>query len=242
MSKHLHTVHFPAALLVSVALISLAAAITGCGSPQPLPVAPTPIPTLAPATLPPPGAPTANPESANVTFPAAPPDANAADPVYQGKCAGCHGVDGKGAVQGSRNFTDVDYMRAAAPVGFYASITNGKGQMPAFKDGLADSDRWNTTYYLWHFSVPKEELDKGKQVYEANCVPCHGADGKGAIPQAPNFTDPKVISSAAADQLFKSVSGGKGIMPAWQDRLSAEDRWAAVEYARAFAYQPFGGK
>jgi hypothetical protein len=37
---------------------------------------------------------------------------------------------------------------------------------------------------------------------------------------------------------LQSVSGGKGIMPAWQDRLSPDDRWAAVEYARAFAYQP----
>jgi cytochrome d ubiquinol oxidase subunit I len=42
----------------------------------------------------------------------------------------------------------------------------------------------------------------------------------------------------AATQFYQSVSGGKGIMPAWQDRLSADDRWAAVEYARAFAYQP----
>ena len=235
MSKH-------SALLVSVALVALVAAITGCGNPQPLPVAPTPIPTLAPATLPAPGAPTAPPEAANIVFPIAPPDANAGAPVYQSKCAGCHGADGKGAVQGARDFTDVDYMRAAAPVGFYSSITNGKGQMPAFKDGLTDSDRWNATYYLWHFSVPKEELDKGQQSFEANCVACHGVDGKGALPQAPNLTDPKFISSAASDQFFKSVSGGKGIMPAWQDRLSAEERWAAVEYARAFAYQPFGGK
>jgi cytochrome c oxidase cbb3-type subunit III len=228
--------------LVFLAFAALTAVIASCNTPQPLPVAPTAIPTLAPATLPPPGAPTAVPGAAAISFPTAPPDANAADATYQGKCAGCHGADGKGAVQGARDFTDVDYMRAAAPVGFYSSITNGKEQMPAFKDGLTDSDRWNTTYYLWHFAVPKAELDKGQQVFQANCVACHGADGKGTIPQAPNLTDPKFISSAAPDQLFKSVSGGKGIMPAWQDRLSSEDRWAAVEYARAFAYQPYGGK
>lgn len=29
----------------------------------------------------------------------------------------------------------------------------------------------------------------GKAVYEGTCVACHGADGKGAIPGAPNFTE-----------------------------------------------------
>jgi mono/diheme cytochrome c family protein len=27
-------------------------------------------------------------------------------------------------------------------------------------------------------------------------------------------------------------------MPAWQDRLSPEERWAAIEYVRAFGYEP----
>ena len=82
-----------------------------------------------------------------------------------------------------------------------------------------------------------ELLAKGKAPYEANCVACHGPDGKGAIPQAAKFS-PELISKAPATQFYQSVSGGKGIMPAWQDRLSADDRWAAIEYARAFAYQP----
>jgi mono/diheme cytochrome c family protein len=29
-------------------------------------------------------------------------------------------------------------------------------------------------------------------------------------------------------------------MPAWQDRLSPDDRWAAVEYAQTFGYKPVG--
>ena len=29
-------------------------------------------------------------------------------------------------------------------------------------------------------------------------------------------------------------------MPPWQDRLSAEERWAAVEYAQSLAYKPLG--
>ena len=82
-----------------------------------------------------------------------------------------------------------------------------------------------------------EQLAKGKPVFETNCVACHGPDGQGAIPQAAKFS-PEFVSKFPTTQFYQSVSGGKGIMPAWQDRLSSDDRWAAIEYARAFGYQP----
>jgi mono/diheme cytochrome c family protein len=173
-----------------------------------------------------------------VSFPSAPPSAPDGANVYAASCATCHGADGKGVVEGARDFNDADYMRAAAPVDFYASITNGKGKMPAFKDQLSEGDRWNVTYYLWHWSVPEALVARGDQVYQANCVTCHAPDGSGAIAQAPKLTDVEFISTYAAAQFFKSVSGGKGIMPAWQSRLSDDERWAVVERVRTFAYQP----
>ncbi len=181
------------------------------------------------------------PVLASITFPTSPPSASDGAAVYAANCATCHGADGRGVVAGSRDFNDLDYMRAAAAADFYTSITNGKGSMPGFRDELSDGDRWNVTYYLWHWSVPDATLALGSQVYAANCVSCHGEDGNGAIPQAPAFTDVEFISRYSASQFFKSVSGGKGIMPAWQSRLSDAERWASVEYARAFAYQPVRG-
>jgi mono/diheme cytochrome c family protein len=227
------------AILALAALLALL--LAGCNSPQPLPVAPTPIPTLPPATPPPASEPTVRPEMVGISFPSEPPSASDGAAVYSSACASCHGADGKGIVEGARDFNDTDYLRAAAPSDFYASITNGKGKMPAFKDPLSDGDRWNVTYYLWHWSVPEATLAQGDQVYQANCVSCHGPDGSGAIPQAPKLTNVEFISSYPAAQFFKSVSGGKGIMPAWQDRLSDEERWAVVERARAFAYEPIAG-
>jgi mono/diheme cytochrome c family protein len=229
-----------AAVGTAVAVL-LALLLAACSNPQPLPVAPTPIPTLPPATLPAAVEPTAVPGMASVSFPSEPPSAPDGAAVYAANCATCHGTDGKGAVEGARDFNDLDYMRAAAPADFYASITNGKGKMPAFKDQLSDGDRWNATYYLWHWSVSEAMLVEGDKVFQANCVSCHGADGNGAIPQAPKFTDEEFISSYPAARFFKSVSGGKGIMPAWQGRLSDEERWAAVERVRTFAYQPAAG-
>jgi mono/diheme cytochrome c family protein len=223
--------------LLAIILLSLVV-LAACNTPQPLPVAPTQIPTLPPATLPP--AVTATPRAAiaGITFPTTPPSAAAGEAIYQAKCAACHGTDGKAQVAGARNFTDVDYMRAAAPAEFFRVTTKGKEQMPAFEKDLSDAERWDVTYYLWHFAVPNAAIAKGKTIFEANCVSCHGADGKGVIPQAAPLNNTEYIASRPLSEFYQSVTGGKGIMPAWQDRLSSQDRWAAVEYVQTFGYKP----
>ena len=178
------------------------------------------------------------PEAMGINFPTEAPSAAAGVAVFQANCASCHGADGSGVVEGARSFSDADYLRGAPPVDFFQVISEGKGSMPALGDQLSEEERWNVTFYLWSFSVTSDELALGQTVYTANCVACHGADGNGAIPQAPKLTDAAFIASYPASEFFQAITGGKGIMPAWQDRLSAEERWAAVEYSRAFAYQP----
>lgn len=221
---------------VWMSLCVLVMVLAACNTPAPLPDAPTPIPTLVPATMPPPGA--QNTPQPGVVLPKAAPVAADGQAIYTEQCASCHGAAGEGVVEGARNFTDVDYLRGSAPVDFYAVVTNGAGDMPAFKDDLSDEERWNATYYLWSFAVPASQLAQGETVYAAaGCVSCHGADGQGLIPQAAKFS-PDFIAQHPAQQYYQSVSAGKGIMPAHQDRLSAEERWAAVEYVRAFGYQP----
>lgn len=222
--------------LLALAVLSLAA-LAACNTPQPLPEAPTPIPTLIPATLPPPDQGAAQAAIAGVVFPATPPSQAAGETIYKESCASCHGEDGMGKVENARDFTDADYMRAAIPVDFFQAVSGGRGTMPGFKDTLSDEQRWSAVYYLWSFSVKEDMLAQGKTVYDVNCMPCHGANGEGAIPQAVKFS-PEFISKYPATQFYQSVSGGKGIMPAWQDRLSSDDRWASIEYSRSFAYEP----
>jgi mono/diheme cytochrome c family protein len=225
--------------LLAMILFSLVV-MTACNTPQPLPVAPTKIPTLPPATLPP--AVTATPRAAiaGVTFPTTPPSATAGEAVFKAKCVACHGADGKAQVAGARDFTDVDYMRAAVPAEFFGVVTKGKEQMPGFEKDLSDTERWDATYYLWHFAVPDAAIAKGKTIFDANCVSCHGPDGSGVIPQAAKLNNVEFIASRPLSEFYQSITGGKGIMPAWQDRLSADDRWAAVEYVQTFGYKPVG--
>jgi mono/diheme cytochrome c family protein len=94
-------------------------------------------------------------------------------------------------------------------------------------------------------------LERGKTVYAQNCLPCHGAkgDGKGdaaafLAPKPRNFVQAnfRLRSTPGSrlptdEDLFRSVSlGMPGTpMPPWRVHLSDEDRWAVVEYIKAFS-------
>jgi len=212
--------------------------VGGCANPQPLPVAPTPIPTLIPATLPPEPTPTQRPAVLGVTFPSRKPSAQGAEALYGEHCANCHGVDGKGTVPGARNFSDADYVRGETPVRFYQIISDGRGSMPSFRDSLTDDERWDLTLYIGHFATPPQILEQGKAIYEQNCVACHGPDGKGVVPGAADFTNFEWVATRAPRDFFQVVTEGRGTMPSWQGRLSPEGRWAAIEYLRTFVYEP----
>lgn len=99
--------------------------------------------------------------------------------------------------------------------------------------------------------VTAQLIERGKTVYAQNCLACHGAkgDGKGdaaafLLPRPRNFvqanfrlrsTPPSHLPTDA--DLFRSVSLGlPGTpMPPWRVNLSEDDRWAVVEYIKAFS-------
>lgn len=215
--------------------------LVACAGPQPLPSNPTPIPTLIPATMPPGGQ--AIEEIAppvEASHPAGKPSAGRGQALYNEHCTECHGADGKGMVPNARDFSDVDYMRGETPIAFYSTITSGHGEvsdeMPAFGDILTSDQRWDLVYFVWRFSTSDELLVKGHEIYTDNCIACHGEDGQSMILSAANFSDHTFLSKRADSELFVSVTQGRGSMPAWQVRLDQDERWAVIDYMRAFSY------
>jgi mono/diheme cytochrome c family protein len=218
-------------------LIFLALFLVACAGPSSLPAGPTPIPTLIPATLPAtlPGS-AATPAFTVLSYPPRPPSASLGQPLYQTHCASCHGADGKGVVPGARNFNDLDYMRGETPAVFYGVVTEGRGEMPSFRDTLTSDERWDVVFYTWRFSTNADMLALGKSLFDANCAACHGIDGTGKVLGAADFTDLRFVDDRAPRDFYLTVTQGKGSMPAWQGRLSQEERWAVIDYLRTFSY------
>ncbi|MCK5922344.1 MAG: c-type cytochrome, partial [Methylococcales bacterium] len=223
----------------AVVMMTLAACTD---NPNPLPTGATPIPTLMPATLPPDEAvEVENLVSATAEFPIELASAENGHLLYTDHCESCHAIDGAGAVPNARDFTNVDYRRGETPLQYYLNLTEGHSgdvDTPAFGDILTSDERWDVVYYVWRFAVPNESLVAGQAIYSENCMECHGASGQSQILGAADFSDQRFISGHPASQLYASITQGKGSMPAWQARLSQDERWAVIDYVRTFTYNP----
>jgi mono/diheme cytochrome c family protein len=141
-------------------------------------------------------------------------------------------------VAGARNFSDLDYMRGETPAFFYTAITEGRGEMPSFREGLTSDERWDIVFYVWRFSTSAETLTLGESIYGASCAACHGVGGTGQVLGAADFTDLRLTDARAPRDFYLVVTQGKGSMPAWQGRLSQDERWAVIDYLRTFSYDP----
>src|SRR3990170_2942747 len=219
--------------LVLLGLTFFVLAIASCAPPSGLPDGPTPIPSLIPVTevssvL----EPTAPSAYTILSYPARLPSAAQGQEIYASSCATCHGQDGSGAVSGARNFQDLDYMRGETANSFYAAVTEGRGQMPAFSDRLTSDERWDVVFYVWRFSTSTERLDQGRRVYEQVCAACHGPDGRGGLPNTPDFTSALVNAELKAEpgRFFCVLSEGEGAMPAFGESLSEDAHWQVLTY------------
>ncbi len=220
--------------------------LVACASPEVSAFNPTPIPTLIPATMVPSQIePTATPALVNESFPAGIPSAAAGQVLYAEHCVDCHGADGRGQVPNARNFGDVDYMRGETPLDFYVAITEGiasieevEEEMPAFGDELSSDERWDLVYYVWRFSTTEQRLSAGNEIYDSFCEECHGPDGRSQILDAADLSDQRFVAHQSPSLLYLSVTRGRGSMPAWQARLSQDERWTVIEYVRTFSYDP----
>lgn len=85
-------------------------------------------------------------------------------------------------------------------------------------------------------------LENGKEIYQENCAPCHGASGGGDGPAAAvlkpkprNFREGKFQYGDSAAQLKKTIKTGvKGTgMPAWGPTLKDREIDAVIEYVKS---------
>ena len=76
----------------------------------------------------------------------------------------------------------------------------------------------------------------GAALYKSKCAMCHGADGSGQTPMGKNM---KLRDLRSADvqkqtdaELVKWIADGKGKMPAYKSKMSADEINAVVAFIR----------
>ncbi len=80
----------------------------------------------------------------------------------------------------------------------------------------------------------------GEKLYVANCLTCHGSEGKGdgpgaaALEKKPANLGARIRETGEKDgELFWKISEGRAPMITWKASLSETQRWELVNYIRA---------
>jgi cytochrome c oxidase cbb3-type subunit 3 len=146
--------------------------------------------------------------------------------LFLNSCAQRHGSDAGGS-KGFPNLTDGDWLYGGSPENIRTTIVNGRaGVMPPFPQ-LDDKQIADVTNYVRNLSrLPADDLKvaRGAEVFKANCIACHGADGKGNIVLgAPNLADKTWLYGSSEAVVIETLTKGRmAVMPAQDKVLSSE--------------------
>lgn len=91
----------------------------------------------------------------------------------------------------------------------------------------------------------KQQIVEGQNVFESNCVSCHGTKARGTLNWRKTNADgtyppPPLNGKGHAwhhpyPLLFKTIAdGSRGTMPAWKGKLTEEEMTSSVAYFQSF--------
>lgn len=163
--------------------------------------------------------------------------------LFGDNCAACHGISATGN-PGFPNLVDRDWLWGGSAETIAHTITVGVNspaskdtrvsQMMAFgKDGILENDAvLAVADYAKSLSDPawvkgrSSSVAKGRGVFAANCAVCHGEQGRGNQQVgAPDLTDRNWLYGDDIGTIYQTIYAGRqGEMPAWERRLSPDDR------------------
>ena len=174
--------------------------------------------------------------------------------AFKQNCVQCHGSGAAGSL-GYPNLKDEDWLWGGTITDIHTTLEHGirasdypqtrTSLMPSFgKDGiLTPAQISDTTAYVLSLSGkhPNDAAaQRGAAHFAANCVACHGPDGKGLRQfGAPNLTDAVWLYGGKPDQVSASIhKAHAGVMPGWSKKLDA----VTIKMLAAYVYSLGGGE
>lgn len=170
---------------------------------------------------------------------------NAGRAAFKENCAGCHGTGAAGG-KGFPNLNDDDWLWGGKIEDIQQTIRYGirsshdktrVSQMPSFGlDQILKKDEIEAvTEYVLSLSGKAPHNTNGEAIFKANCVACHGANGKGnRALGAPNLSDSIALyGSDKSDIIYTITYARAGAMPYWIGRLDDETIKALALYVHS---------
>jgi len=89
------------------------------------------------------------------------------------------------------------------------------------------------------FSTPVPAVD-GAALYKENCAKCHGDSGRadnwrGYLVFAQDFSKQSFQAARSDEEILEKINRGPRIMPAYEEKLTLDERLALVRVIRGFA-------
>ncbi|HLF88981.1 MAG TPA: c-type cytochrome [Anaerolineales bacterium] len=187
-------------------------------------------------------------------YPSVPPNPVAGKVIFAEKCQPCHGEQGLGNGPDANDLPNpvspigtAELARQSYPSEWFRVVTEGRIDrfMPPFLS-LTERQRWDVIAHVYTLSAPEETVARGQELFQENCVACHGETGLGDGPDAVNFTngvtsfgDQLLMSERSkADLLEGMIHPNLPEIPAVTIGLSESDRWAITDYLRNLTFAP----
>jgi cytochrome c oxidase cbb3-type subunit 3 len=174
--------------------------------------------------------------------------------AFKVNCVPCHGSAAQGSV-GFPNLNDDDWLWGGTLTDIQQTLTHGIRQpgdmetrnsaMPAFgRDGiLKAAEVQDVVSYVRSLSGLEPAgaaAQRGSALFAANCVACHGPEGKGnRMFGAPNLADKIWLYGGDRAAITNTVTNAHaGVMPAWNTRLDG----ATIKMLAAYVHSLGGGE
>ena len=166
-------------------------------------------------------------------------------------CARCHNMRSPSDLRDDQWVASVFHMRVRAGLtgqevrDVLTFLQNSNTRATSVNAGHGEAITTTTKTAATTASAAASSGHSGQEIYESNCLACHGANGKGSIPGVPNFTDKNGPLSKSDSELLSNIitgiqsPGSPMPMPArgGNSQLSDAELNAALQYIKASFFE-----